>query len=156
MRSVLSLSSPREDRRDPSIHTDAVYVVYTTLDETLRALHAARGFAEAMQAPLTLLHFRIVPYPLPVEVPAGTSPVPTQEFAERLAQENLSPEIYVHLCRDERVAIPAALQPHSLVVIGGSSHWWQRSAERWRRILEAAGHFVMVVEATPVKEDSRA
>jgi hypothetical protein len=41
--------------------------------------------------------------------------------------------------------IPSAFRSHSLIVIGGRPSWWPTRPERCRRLLEAAGHFVVFV-----------
>ena len=65
---------------DPAIRTDAVYVVYTSIDATLAAVRVGGGFAHAMNVPVTLIHFRTVPYGLPADAPCGISPVETEAF----------------------------------------------------------------------------
>jgi hypothetical protein len=91
-----------------------------------------------------------------VDAPCGISPVETDVFIERLRAEGLDVRVNVYLCRDEHRAIAAAIKPHSLIVIGGRRSWWPRESERWRRMLEAAGHFVVSVEKSESKERSRA
>jgi hypothetical protein len=134
------------DSRD--IRTNAVYVVYTAIDETLAALRIAGGFATALSAPLVLVHYRTVPYPLPVDSPAGISPIQSEEFLERLGVERLEVQSRVYLCRNDRRAIARGLTSPSLVVVGGRRRWWPTRAERWHRVLEKAGHYVIFVEET--------
>ena len=89
-------STPNLDPSDPSIRTDAVYVVFTSIDETLAAVRVAHDFASAMDVPLTLIHFRTVPYPLAVDAPSGVSPVETDAFAERLRAEGIDIRVHVY------------------------------------------------------------
>src|SRR5262245_60546026 len=128
------------------IRTNAVYVVYTSIEETLAALRIAGGFANALSVPLILVHYRAVPYPLPVDCPTGVSPIQSEAFLERLHVERIDVTSRVYLCRDDRRAIGAALNTPSLVVVGGRRRWWRTKAESWRRALEAAGHYVVFVE----------
>jgi hypothetical protein len=141
-----SLPAGIADSRD--IRTNAVNVVYTSTDETFAALHIAGGFATALSVPLILVHFRRVPYSLPVDSPAGISPIQSEEFLERLRAEGLDVQRRVYLCRDDRQAIARGLTPPSLVVVGGRRRWWPTRAEGWRLALEAAGHYVVFVEET--------
>jgi hypothetical protein len=143
-------------RDGSTIRTDAVYAVYTSPEPTLIALRTANAFANAMGVPLTLLHLRAVPYNWPIDAPSGISPIQTASFSKRLCAAALEPRIAVHLCRDERDAIALALKPHSLVVIGSDRHWWQRAAERWRHMLEAAGHFVVIAAAEDLEGTAHA
>ena len=134
------------DRTSPAIRTETVYVVFTSIAETLAALRVAQRLAGAMAVPLTVIHVRTVPFALPVDKPTGVSPAETDAFVERLRTEGVNAQVRVYLCRDERRTIPFAFKPHSLIVMAGQHHWWPTHAERWRRALEAAGHFVMLVD----------
>jgi hypothetical protein len=136
------------DAHAPLIRTDSVYIIFTTIDETLAAVRVAAELGTAMAVPLTVIHFRAIPYPLSVDAPAGLSPVETDAFVERLRVERIAVRVRVYLCRSERQAIPFAFKRHCLVVIGGRRRWWSTASERWRQRLEAAGHFVVFVEAS--------
>ena len=133
---------------DPAIRTDGVYVVFTSLDETLAALRATAGFSAALGVPVTLVHFREVPYELPVDGPGGVSPIETDAFMRRLRTEGLAPRVHVCLCRDYRRAIPMVFKPNSLIVVAGRRGWWPTQSKRWRRALEDQGHFVVFVNTS--------
>jgi len=135
---------PASDDRD--LRTDAVYVLYTSTEETFMALRVASGFSTALSVPLILVHYRTVPYPLAVDRPTGISPVETQAFQERLHAEQLDVACRVYLCRDDRRAIAAALNTPALVIVGGRRRWWPTKAQSCQRALEAAGHYVVFVE----------
>jgi len=137
---------PARTSDNHDLRTNAVYVVYTSPDETFAALRIAGGFASALNVPLILVHYRTVPYPLPVDVPTGISPIQSEEFLERLRVERIDVVGRVYLCRDDRRAIGAALNMPSLVVVGGRRRWWRSKAHSWQRALEAAGHYVVFVE----------
>jgi hypothetical protein len=138
---------PLVEHSDPAIGTDAIYVVYTSIESTLAAVRVAGNFGKVLGVPVTLIYLRTVPYVLPVDAPGGISPVEA---------EGLDVRVNVYLCRDKHRAIAAAIKPHSLIVVGGRRRWWSREPERWRRMLEAAGHFVVSVEKSVDKERSHA
>jgi hypothetical protein len=144
------------ESRAPAVRTEAVNVVFTTADETLEALRVASVLGKAMAAPLTLVHFRPVPYALSLNALAGVSPTETDEFVQRVRSEGIDVRVRVYLCRDEERVIPMAFKCHSIIVIGGHRSWWPTIAERRRRRLEAAGHFVVFVDAPAQKEAPRA
>ena len=145
--------SPASLGQTPALRTGEIYVIFTTVDDTLAAVRVAARVGRAMGAPLTLIHFRRVPYPLAVDQPAGPSPIETDWFVRRLRAEGIEIRARVFLCRDERRVFPMALRRHSLVVVGGRRSWWPTRAERRRRALEAAGHFVLFVD--PVEHGAR-
>jgi len=153
---VRTPGDPCVEQGEPAIRTDTVYVVHTSEAETLAAVRVAGDFAKALGVPVTLVHFRTVPYPLAIDAPTGVSPVETDAFLARLRAEALDIRVRVYLCRDGRRSVPQALGPHSLIVIGGRRGWWPTASEQWRRTLEAAGHFVVFVDGSEHKERSHA
>ena len=130
----------------PAMRTDAVSVVFTTVEDTLKAARAAAEMAAAMGVPLRIVHFRTVPRQLPVNHPDGLSPIETQSFIGRLRDEGIDARMRVYLCRDEVKTIGFAFRSNSIVFIGGHRSWWPTRAERWRHALEGAGHFVVFVD----------
>ncbi len=147
---------PVAEQHNPAIHTDTVYVVFTSIDDTIAAVRVAGDLAKSLDVPVTLVHFRTVRYALPVDEPGGMSPVETDAFIERLQAEGIDIRVRVYLCRDRRPAIPLAFKSHSLIVVAGRRGWWPTESERWRRMLEAAGHFVVFIDATEHKEKTHA
>jgi hypothetical protein len=151
--------APVQPDRDsaPGLQTSSVYVLFTTIEDTLSAVRVASGFAKALEVPVTILHFRTVSYALPVDGPAGISPVETAEFVQSLERESFDVRVQVYLCREALAAVPLALTSPSLVVIGGRRAWWGYRASQstqWRRALEARGH--LVIFATKTEGVSRA
>ena len=134
------------ERHSPTVRTEAVYVMFTSIDDTLAAIRVAGPLARAMGVPLTVIHFHAVPYPLSVHAPVELSPVETDAFKERLRAEGFDVGVRVYVCRSERQAIPLGFKRHSLVVLAGHRGWWPTPARRLRRTLEAAGHFVVFVD----------
>jgi hypothetical protein len=129
----------------PAVRTDGVFLLYTSFNYTQCAMPVACRLAEGLHAPLTIVHFRTVPHPIAVDRPMGVSPVESEEFSGCLQAEGAHARTRVFLSRDGRVT-RLAFKPHSLIVIGGRHRWWPTAAERLRRTLESAGHFVVFVE----------
>jgi hypothetical protein len=140
----------------PALRTDAVSVVYTTVDDTLEAARVGAELAKAMGVPLRLVHFRTVPRQVPVDQLAGVSPLETEDFIGRLRRLGIDARVRVYLCRDETSTIGFAFREHSMIVIGGRRSWLPTRAERWRHALEGAGHFVVFVDPSEHKEQSHA
>jgi hypothetical protein len=145
------------DRSSFAIRTDRIYLLYTGIEQTLSAARAAAPFAKALGVPLTVVHFRTIPYPLAVDAPPGISPIETAAFLQRLRHAGLDARIHVYLCRNDQQTMPRALRTHSLIVLGGHhSAWWPSRIDRSRRLLEAAGYFVIFVETSARSGRSRA
>jgi len=141
--------APILDEADSAIRTNAVFVIFTSVADTLAAVRVARDFAKPLGVPITVFHFRTVPFALPVDEPCGLSPVESADFMACLRSENLDVHVRVCLCRDERQAARLAFREHSLIVVGGRFSWWPTGSNRWRRLLEEAGHFVIGVDQAP-------
>jgi hypothetical protein len=137
-----------------TMRTDVIYVVYTTVDATLVAVDVADRLARGLTAPIDLVHFRRVPYAVPVEVPGGISPIQTEAFVHQLRARGIDVRLRVYLCRDERRTVPFAFKPHALIVLAGTRSWWPTETERMRRALEAAGHFVIFVDPAEHRIDT--
>ena len=138
------------------VRTDTVNVVFTTADDTLAAVHVASAIGKALAAPLTVFHFSPVSYPLSGAAPAGVPAVEAETFIERVRAEGIEARVRVYLCGLDDHILPNAFRPHSFIVVGGRRSWWPTAAERLRRRLEAAGHFVVFVDASEPKESARA
>ena len=138
------------DRRQVAIRTDAVHVVFTSIDETLRAVRIGGRLAKALGVSLTLVEARIVPGVLAVNAPTGLSSPETDVCMDRIHDAGraagVDVRVRVYLCRHVGHVVPLAFKPHSLIVIAGQRSWWPTRTERWRRSLEAAGHFVVFVD----------
>jgi hypothetical protein len=132
--------------QSPALRTEAVYVIFTTVEETLAAARVARDLAAAMGVPLVLLHLRTGRFTPPADSSLGVSPVETEGLVTRLRSEGIDTRVRVYCCRNERQAIPYTFKPHSLIVVAGERSWWPTPSLRWRRALEAAGHFVVFVD----------
>jgi hypothetical protein len=153
---VVETPGPPVEQSGQGIRTDVVYVVHTSIEETLAAVRVAAAFAKPLGVPVTLVHVRTVPYPLAVDEPPGVSPITTAAFLTRLQADGLDVRVRVCLCRDARRAIPSTFRSHSLIVVAGRRRWWPTESERWRRMLEADGHFVVFVDKSEHKERSHA
>ena|SRR5712692_7141480 len=141
---------------DGAFRTADLYVLFTSVDETLAAAEVASDLAKALTTRLTLIHFQAVPYPLATDAPSDRSPAEMETFVDALRATGVNVRVRVYLCRDPRRAIPSAFKHHSLIVIGGRRSWWPTKSERWRRALEAAGHLVVFVDKSEHKEPSHA
>jgi hypothetical protein len=129
------------------IRTKDVYIVFTSNAATQRAVTVASRLADAMGASLTMIDFQCTPHP---ERP-DDSAQPSGEregLIERLRMDGEGIKARFYVCRSLEQAIPVALSPHSLIVVGGRRSWLPTRTERLRRALEAAGHFVLFVDGT--------
>jgi hypothetical protein len=121
-----------------------VYVLFTTVEETLRAVRIAGRLAGAIGGRVTVIHLRSVGFGAPLDHPTGLSPVETEAFKARLAAEDGDARARVCLCRNPRQALRSVIDRHSLIVLGGRRGWWPTPSHRWRRVLEEEGYVVVL------------
>jgi hypothetical protein len=118
-----------------------IFVIFTTLKQTLATLRSAHTLAANLNAKITILAAQVVPYPLPLDQP----PVPVSFIEQELsaAAGDLETAINVYLCRDRVKTIRQVLRHGSLVLIGGRKHWWPTADQRLVRKLTGDGHRVL-------------
>ena len=133
--------TPKET--EPSLN---VAVVFTSLDSTLVALRKAANLASRLGTRISLLVPQVVPYPLPLESPPVLLDWNERRFKVIAEQSPVETTVQIFLCRDRLETLKAALNPRSLVVVGGSKHWWPTAEKRLARRLRADGHEVILAE----------
>jgi hypothetical protein len=144
------LISPVEDATRPqgaSTARPSVYVVFTSVDWTLKALEKARELASPVGAGVVVVAVRVVPFPLPLDQP----PVP-MEFVIRRFEEKANEfpdqiKVAAYLCRDPLEALKHILNRHSSVVIGTRNKWWPSRDKRLAGKLRRAGFNIILVQS---------
>lgn len=129
---------------------EQVNVIFTTLDATVAAMHIAAGLARESGARLRLIDPRVVRYPLR-SAGYALAAAPELSLAEHERQRvvieaGMPVEVLVYVCGRLADAVRMALRAPALVVLGGRSSWWPTQIERWRRVLENEGHYVLFVD----------
>jgi hypothetical protein len=89
-------------------------------------------------------------YPVPYTLPLEKQAVP-EGFLEnevRALKHDFPGEISVRicLCRHPRQGLREALEPHSLIVMGGRKRWWPTEEQRLARFLHSRGYQVIFVD----------
>jgi len=123
-----------------------VIVVFTSTESTLKALKEAGALAERLAARVTLLVPQIVPYPLPLTSPPVLLAFNERRFHGLAADSRVPTNVRIYLCRDRWSMLNLILKPHSLVVVGGTKHWWPTPETHLARRLRRSGHQVILVE----------
>ncbi len=134
----------------PDISPDcelSVFVVFTSINWTMKALERARDIARPLGANIVVVAVQVVPFPLQLDEP----PVP-MEFVIRRFEEMADgfPEktrVSAYLCRNPLEAFKRILNPKSPVVIGVENKWFPGRDERLARRLSRAGYDVTLVKS---------
>ena len=123
-----------------------VFVVFTSIDRTLRALEKASQLAKALGSEIEILAVQTVPFTLPLDNPS----VPFEFLIRRLkgmvAQFPMRIKISAYICRDRLEALKRVLNYPCPVVMGIRKRWWPTRDERVARKLRRAGYNVILVE----------
>ena len=122
-------------------------VVFTSVEPTLAALKKAGALASRLNGRITLVVPQIVPYPLPLKTPPVLIEFNERRFRIIASESPVETTVRIYLCRDPLETLPAVLQPHSVVVLGGRRSWWPTAEKRLARKLRRVGHKVIFTES---------
>jgi hypothetical protein len=123
----------------------SVFVVFTSLDWTLKALEKAREVAKPLGANIVVLAVRVVPFPLPLDEPPVPMEFVIRRFEEKASDLSERTKISAYLCRDPLVALKRILSPNCPVVMCIRRKWWPIHDETLARKLRRAGYDVILV-----------
>jgi hypothetical protein len=127
-------------------------LLHTSPAETREAAGIAGTLALALKTRVVLVRFRLADFDRSRDdLVSDISPCVRQ-----LETAGVGVDVRVYVGRVGPQTIPLAFKSHSLIVIGGHRGSWLSATERHRRMLEPAGHFVVVVDAAESKEPTNA
>ena len=134
---------PSATEADPKLD---IAVIFTSVEATLAALKEAGALARSLDARITLLVPRVVPYPLALETPPVSIEFNERRFRLIASQSRVETRVRIYLCRDGFEALANVLDPRSIVVIGGRKRWWPTRERKLARQLRRAGHEAVLKE----------
>jgi hypothetical protein len=120
-----------------------VNVIFTNERRARVALKFAGRLAQNLNAHINLLVVKEVPLAFPLDRP----PVPISftmrrffEFVNEGLQGPMETTVRLYYCRNRPQALVQALEPKSLVILGGRETWWPTLEGRLGTMLRAKGH----------------
>lgn len=137
------------DLEPPHISPDlglTVFVLFTSIHWTLKALERAREIARPLGASIVVVAVQVVPYPLPLSAPPVPFDFVVKRFEEKTGELSGEVQISAFLCRDLMEGLKCALNRNSPVVIGTPKGWLPTRDERMARKLLRAGYEVILVD----------
>jgi hypothetical protein len=123
-----------------------INVIFIRTASTLQCLRKVAALAGGLNARIRLIVPRIVPYALPLDRPAVSADYERRRFRALAGIAGIEMRIEILYGREAEHIVAQALEPHSLVLVGGWRRWWPSRARRYRKQLESAGHRVIFVE----------
>jgi hypothetical protein len=133
----------------PYVHPktgSSVFVVFTSVNWTLKAMEKAREMAKPFGANIVVAAVQVVPYPLSLEEPPIELEFVAKRFQEKALEFSEKIRVEVCLCRDPLAALERILKPNCPVVMGIKKRWWPTPDERLARELRRAGYEIISVE----------
>jgi hypothetical protein len=124
----------------------SVFVVFTSVNWTLKALERAREIARPLEANIAVIAIQVVPYPLPLDRPPVPMEFVVSRFGERAGEFSERTKVSAYLCRDPLEALKRILNPDCPAVMGIRKRWWPTRDERLARKLRRAGYDIILVE----------
>ena len=122
-----------------------VNVIFTSASATVTAMRQAARLASDLGASVRVLAPQVVSFATDLEHPPVNTDFLAQRYRAIAAEAGVDANVQIVLCRDALDALRMILKPGSLVVLGGSRHWWPARERKLARALEAAGHQVLFV-----------
>jgi len=126
-----------------------VTVLFTTIKGTLAALRTAGGLAKNLGARIALVVTEVVPLYFPLANPPVSIDFLERRYFALVSESGIQAEevdIEIYLCRDRKLCLQKALNPPSVVVIGGRGQWWFSRERKLERLLRGFGHHVIFVD----------
>ena len=124
----------------------SVFVVFTSVNWTLRALEKAREIARPLGVNIAVIAIQVVPYPLPLDSPPVPMEFVVRRFEERAGEFSERTKVSAYLCRDPLEALKRILNPDCPAVMGIRKRWWPTRDQRLARKLRRAGYDIILVE----------
>jgi hypothetical protein len=124
----------------------SVYVVFTSIDWTLKALEKACELAKPLDANIVVVAVQVVPFPLPLDQPPVPMEFVVRRFEEKAGEYPVKTHIAAYLCRNPMEAFKRILNRNSQVVIGVKRRWIPSRSERLAKKLCRAGYDVILVK----------
>jgi len=102
----------------------AVYVIFTSVNQTLKALEKAQQMARPAGANVFVVAVQVVPHPLQLDQPPVSFDFLIKQFEEKADGQLDNAQISVYLCRDQEDALKRVLIANCPVVIGVRKRWF--------------------------------
>jgi hypothetical protein len=139
-------SEIKPEEIDPELRSP-VFVLFTSMNRTLKALEKASQLAQSLHTGIEILVVQTVPFALPLEAPPVSNEFLMRRLAEMTDRFPIQIMISAYLCRDPMVALKRILEHHCQVVMGvPKTRWWLTRDRRLARKLRRADFQVIIVE----------
>jgi hypothetical protein len=136
-------AEPQYIRHDSEL---SIFVVFTSINWTLKALEKAREIAGPLGARIVVVAVQVVPFPLPLDEPPVPMEFVIRRFEDRANELPEGAQVSAYLCRNPMEALNRVLIPHCPVVMGVNKGWWPNRDERLAMKLRRAGYNVTLVK----------
>jgi hypothetical protein len=141
-------SGERELTSSDAEYDKSIYVIFTSNDQTLRALDKAAEIAKELHLGIVVVAAQSVPYHLPLDEPPVSMKFIVKRFEELADRFSEEVEIRVYLCRNPLDIFKRILRVDCPAVIGVKKKRWPRFSREGKVVwtLRRAGFCLITVE----------
>ena len=143
--SVIGISDAEQVPINPDSEL-SIFVIFTSIKRTLKALEKAREIAGPLGARIVVTAVQVVPFPLPLDEPPVPMEFVIRRFEEIASEITAEVKVSAYLCRNPMQALKHIIPHHSPVVIGIRKSWWPSREERLARKMLRAGFNMTLVK----------
>jgi hypothetical protein len=124
-----------------------VFILFTSMDRTLKALEKASQLAQSLHKSIEILVIQTVPFALPLEAPPVSNEFLMNRLEEMANRFPIRIKISAYLCRDPVVALKRILNRNCRIVMGVPKTRWRLTRDhKLVRKLSHTGFDVIAVE----------
>jgi hypothetical protein len=123
-----------------------VFVIFTSVDQTMKALEKANQLAKMRQTGIEILAVQNVPYPLPLDEPRVSTEFVVRRLEEMADHFPEKTRISAYLCRDPMDALKQVLNENCPVVMGVKKTRRPTREKKLAQKLHSAGFDVILAE----------
>ena len=123
-----------------------VFVIFTTMNQTMTALEKAIQLAKPLKTGIEILDVQTVPYALSLNDPSVPSAFGARCLREMTARYSESIGVSAYRCRDSLEALKRIINRNCPVVLAIRKRWWPTRDGRLSRELRRAGYNLVLVK----------
>jgi hypothetical protein len=123
-----------------------VFVIFTSINQTLQALEKACQLAQPRRSGIEIMAVQPVPFALPLDDPSVPFNFLIRRLKDHASQFPVQIKISGYLCRNLFETLTRVLNRDCPVVMGVKKRWWPTRDERVARKLQRAGYDVSLVK----------
>jgi hypothetical protein len=142
---LIGMDGGMQSRAFPFQSGLSVFVIFTSIRQTLPALERACQLANSLSARVEIVALEAVPFALSLEDPPVSVEFLVKQLEMLASRYPVQTKISVLVCRDPLEALLRILSRDCPVVMGIRKRWWRTHDDRVAQKLRRAGYNLVLV-----------